>query len=187
RSVPAIGLRTTDGDYLHAIRSGFERANSLGSDAHHVPLAKLDHLAVDEQAPAAGDDDIRLLLLPVLVSVFAAEVRRVAEVADAEVARAQVLAPEPAFNSVDPAADRILDLEQVDLGERCHRPSLSRRWVKHVMTRSVPGRSLRSTDLDRSRRAYRRLLVHVPRAEDAVRLRSHPEGSDDLGTGLTAD
>ena len=78
---------------------GLEGADDLGRDPQDVPLGELDELAVEQRAAAPGDDDVGLLLLAVTVGERAAEVRRVAEVADAEITRAQVLARKPAFQA----------------------------------------------------------------------------------------
>src|SRR4029079_152638 len=87
-AVPALGLRAADGHDVHPVRPGGERAHDLGIDAHEVPLAQLDHLAVEQDLPGAGDHQVGLLLLAVAVAALRAEAGRIAPVADADVARA---------------------------------------------------------------------------------------------------
>ncbi len=111
---PSLGLRAADGDQVEAFRASLEGAHDGRGDADDVPRADVADLVVEPYAAGAGDDHVGLLLLAVRVRRRAAEVRRVAPVADAEVARVEVLAAEAALHAVDAVADVVGLLEQVD-------------------------------------------------------------------------
>src|SRR3954463_1574529 len=173
RAVATLGLGSADCDELQAIGTGLECADGLRRDAHHIPLAELDDLAVNEHPPVAGNDDVSLLLLAVLVAVLAAEVRRIAEVADAEVPRAEVLAAEATLDSFDPAADGILDLKQIDVAERSHWPLFSIGKAEHALRLSGQRSSVVPMAIRRSavRTQARSRRPHASRGRWSTRAR----------------
>src|SRR5581483_6648778 len=75
-------------------------------DPDHVPLLQLDDVVVDLHASAAGDDDVRLLLLLVPVAEALPEVRRELLVAEPELAELERLASEAGLHPLDPELRR---------------------------------------------------------------------------------
>src|SRR4051794_1913541 len=118
--VAALRLRAADGDHLEPIRAGREGAGRLRRDANDVPGPHPHDPPADDHAAAAGDHDVGLLLLTVAMRVVGDVSRRIAPVADAEVARLELAAAEPSLDPVDPARDGIVELEQVYVGETRH-------------------------------------------------------------------
>jgi len=84
------------------------------------------HLAVQQHPAGAGHDHVGLLLLAVAVGHRAAHVAAVAEQADPQVSRVEVLAREAPLDPGSPVTDGVLDLQQVYGGELRHVLSLVR-------------------------------------------------------------
>src|SRR5215213_11371371 len=62
-------IRRADDDDLEACRPGLVASPCTGRDAHRVPFLELDDLVVELHPPAAAQDHVHLLLLPVRVAV----------------------------------------------------------------------------------------------------------------------
>ena len=122
--IALLGLGPTDRDDLQPLGPRLERAHNLRRDAHDIPVVELDHLIIEQHPPRPADDHVRLLLLAMAVRHRAAQVRRVAEEADAEVARVEMLAAEAALDPGCSLADGVLDVQEVDGGEAGHGASL---------------------------------------------------------------
>jgi hypothetical protein len=90
---------------------------TLGRHAHDVPLTQVVDVAVEEYPSGSGDDDVRLLLLAVTVRHRAAQIGRVAEEADPQVARIEVFTSETPLDPGRALAHRIFDFQQVYDGE----------------------------------------------------------------------
>src|SRR3954471_5705511 len=112
-AVAALGPVGADRDDLKALRAALEGAHDRRRDAHDVPALEVDHLVVEAHAAGSADDDVRLLLLAVAMSVRRLEVRRVAEVGDAEVVGVEVLAPEARLQSVGARGRGVVDVLEV--------------------------------------------------------------------------
>ena len=95
-------------------------------DADHIPGPELLNLLIEQDPPGACDDHVRLLLLPVAVTHPGPQIRCVAKEAYAEVAAVEVLSAKATLEPLHPAADRVLDLEQVDLCKAGHGISSTR-------------------------------------------------------------
>src|SRR3954469_3396803 len=119
-AVAALGLGAADGDQLEAVRAGAEGSRRLRSHAHHVPLTQVQHLVIDQDLPGSAHDHVGLLLLAVPMAALALVVRRVAPVADPEVAGVEVLTAEASLQALDLVGRRVVDLKQVDFGEVGH-------------------------------------------------------------------
>src|SRR5262249_25123320 len=63
----ALGPVRADRDQLDALVARLDRADDLRADPHDVPPAQLAHLVVELDPARAADDDVRLLLLAVVV------------------------------------------------------------------------------------------------------------------------
>jgi hypothetical protein len=124
-AIAVLGLGSANRDDVQSIRAGLERTHDLGRHAHHVPLAKLEQLVVQQHASGTRDDQVGLLLLAVTVGHWTAHVRRITEKADPEVTRVEVFASEAAFDARNSLADRVLDLQQVHGG-------VARHWFSSV-------------------------------------------------------
>src|SRR3954454_12041037 len=81
RSLAEIG--SADDDDLEALGPGLVASPRTGRDAYRVPLLQLHDLVVELHPPAATQDQVHLLLLPVRVAVRKAIARRDALVAQA--------------------------------------------------------------------------------------------------------
>src|SRR5207247_2270018 len=129
-AVAALRLVAAHRDEVEAIRARLEGAHDLRGDADDVPLPNVVNLVVEADAAGAAHHDVRLLLLAVAVTARVAHVRRVGEATDAELAGPEVLAAEPTFQAGDPAADGVVDGEQVYDGVVGHpRALLSTLWA----------------------------------------------------------
>jgi hypothetical protein len=119
-TIATLGLGAANRNDLESVWAGLERANDLRRDAHDIPLAKLEHLAVQQHATGSGDDDVGLFLLAVTVGHRTAQAGLIADVADSEITRVKVLAAKPALNPRSPVADDVFDLQQVHDSEAGH-------------------------------------------------------------------
>src|SRR5439155_1258692 len=112
-AVAALGPIGADRDHLEAVGARLERADDLRREADDVPPAQLDDLVVELDPAGAVDDDVHLLLLAVVVPHRRADAGPVAEVADAEMLRIDVLAGEPRLHTWRVVAGRVVDVLEV--------------------------------------------------------------------------
>src|SRR5205085_3099634 len=80
-AVAALGAVGSDRDQLEAVGAALETADRLRRDPHDVPLRELDDVVARPHTAGAGDDDVDLLLLAVVVADRRPEPRRIAGVA----------------------------------------------------------------------------------------------------------
>src|SRR5215207_9516656 len=112
-TIAALGLRATDRDHVHAVRARLEGADHFGRDANDVPLANVLDLVIEAHTAGAGDDDIRLLLLSMLVRRGVAHIGRIPEQAHADIARLEVVPRHADLEPLQAPGGRIVQAEKV--------------------------------------------------------------------------
>jgi hypothetical protein len=119
-AVAALWFGAANGDDVEPVWARLECTNDLRSDAHNVPLAKLEDLVIQQYATRSPDHNVGLFLLAVTMRKGAAQVGLEADMADAEITRVEVL---PAKAKLDPGrsvARGVLDVQQIHGGEAGH-------------------------------------------------------------------
>src|SRR5437763_374978 len=111
-AVAALGLRTSDRDELETVGPPLEGTDHCGRHADHIPLPEVADFLAEQHSSRASDDHVGLLLLAMNMAL-SPHARAISEVANAQVARLDLLPGEAALDARD-AGDYVLELQEVD-------------------------------------------------------------------------